>query len=112
MKREVNKLLFDISVSVNEIGTYLGEKKIFSEYKKNKLVRRAVERELEIIGEAMKRLLEIEPEIKITDKRKIVSFRNRISHGYDSIDEETVWGIIINYLPVLQIEVDNLLDEN
>jgi len=75
------------------------------------LVRRAVERELEIIGEAMKRLLEIDPDVKISEKRNIVNFRNRISHSYDSIDEETVWGIIINHLPKLKTEVDNLLNE-
>ena len=111
MKREVKKLLFDISVSIQEIGNYLGEKKIFGEYTNNKLIRRAVERELEIIGEAMKRLLEIEPDVNITEKRNIVNFRNRISHAYDSIDDETVWGIIINHLPKLKIEVDNLLNE-
>ncbi len=75
------------------------------------MVRRAVERELEIIGEAMKRLLEIDPDVKISEKRNIVNFRNRISHSYDSIDEETVWGIIINHLPKLKTEVDNLLNE-
>ena len=59
----------------------------------------------------MKRLLEIDPDVKISEKRNIVNFRNRISHSYDSIDEETVWGIIINHLPKLKTEVDNLLNE-
>jgi uncharacterized protein with HEPN domain len=112
MEREVKKLLFDISVSVKNINEFLGEKKYYEEYKKNTLVRRAIERELEIIGEAIHRLLKINPDIEITTARKIVNFRNRISHGYDSVDDETVWGIIINHLPLLQKEVESLLKDD
>lgn|ERR1017187_764213 len=112
MEREVKKLLFDISVSAKNINDFLGEKKYYEEYKNNTLVRRAIERELEIIGEAINRLLKIKPDIEIKVARKIVNFRNRISHGYDSIDDETVWGIIINHLPILQQDVESLLNED
>jgi uncharacterized protein with HEPN domain len=111
MEREVKKLLFDILESTRNIDTFLGEKKYYEEYKNNTLVRRAIERELEIIGEAIHRLLKINPDIDIKKARKIVNFRNRISHGYDSVDDETVWGIIINHLPDLQKEAEALLND-
>ncbi len=52
MKREIKKYLYDIKVSIDSIYEYLGDKRNFIEYQKNKLLRRGVERELEIIGEA------------------------------------------------------------
>ena len=109
MERQLNKLLHDIHESIFSIDNFIGEKKIFQEYQTNKMVKRAVERELEIIGEAMNRLLSIEPNISITDPRRIVNFRNRIAHGYDSVDDSMVWGIIINHLPKLKSEVNLLL---
>jgi uncharacterized protein with HEPN domain len=57
----------------------------------------------------MVRILKAEPSIQITDTRKIVDTRNRIIHGYDSVLEEILWGIIIRNLPVLQNEVQELL---
>ncbi len=53
MRREIKKYLFDIKTSIDSIYEFLGDKRDFSEYKKNKLLRRAIEREIEIIGEAM-----------------------------------------------------------
>jgi uncharacterized protein with HEPN domain len=64
---------------------------------------------LEIIGEATKRMLEIEPDIKISNARKIVNARNRIIHGYDDIDTTEIWSIIINNIPVLKQEIMDIL---
>ena len=61
MKREIKKYLFDIMVSINSINDYLGTTKNFFEYENNKLLRRGVEREIEIIVEAMSRILKIDP---------------------------------------------------
>jgi uncharacterized protein with HEPN domain len=72
----------------------------------------AVERNLEIIGEAIKNLLELKPDIGISYARKIVNTRNKISHGYDEIENSEIWNIIINYLPTLKTEVEQLLNEN
>ena len=72
----------------------------------------AVERNLEIIGEAVKRLIEKYPGIKITNARRIIDTRNKISHGYDEIDNATIWGIIINHLPTLKLESESLLNSN
>ena len=110
MERQLNKLLHDIHQSILSIESFVGEKKMFQQYQDNKLVKRAVERELEIIGEAMNRILTIEPNISITEPRRIVNFRNRIAHGYDSVDDAMVWGIIINHIPKLKLEVSVLLN--
>jgi uncharacterized protein with HEPN domain len=59
-------------------------------YQKNLTVKRAIERELEIIGEAINRILKEKPDFKIQNARKIVDLRNFIIHGYDSIDDETI----------------------
>jgi len=64
---------------------------------------------LEIIGEATKRILEINPNINISNSRKIVGARNRIIHGYDDIDNTEIWSIVINSLPVLKKEIDALI---
>lgn len=72
MQHNARKYLLDILIPINSIDEFLGEKRNFSEYESNKLLRRAVERELEIIGEATNRILKIEPSIDISNSRRIV----------------------------------------
>ena len=84
--------------------------KNFKDFQNDLKTKRAVERNIEIIGEAMSRILTIEPFIKSSDTRKIVDTRNRIIHGYDSVSEDILWGIIIKNLPTLEREVKELLD--
>jgi uncharacterized protein with HEPN domain len=109
MKLEVKKLLYDIQTSIDSIHEYLGEKRDFFDYKQNKLVRRAVEREIEIIGEAVSRLLKSHPEIILENGRQIVNTRNWVIHGYDKVDDVIIWSIITNHLPKLKSEVSELL---
>jgi uncharacterized protein with HEPN domain len=59
----------------------------------------------------MSRILKENSEIKISNSRKMVDVRNRIIHGYDSVSDDVIWGIIIRNLPVLQNEVEMLLNE-
>jgi len=108
MDRTIKKYLFDISSAISSIEEYVGTSKIFANYEKNRQLQQAVERNLEIIGEATKRILDINPDIKISNARKIVGVRNRIIHGYDDIDNTEIWSIIINSLPVLKKEIDEL----
>jgi uncharacterized protein with HEPN domain len=112
MRLEILKNLFDIQVSINSIIDFVGNKVDISEYESNKLLRRAIERELEIIGEAAGRILKIEPTIEITNARKIVDLRNWLIHGYDKVDDIIIWGIIINHIPLLKQEVDILLNNH
>jgi len=103
------KCLLDILDSIEGIESYLGEKRDFLTYKNSRIQRKAVERELEIIGEAMTRILKTDPEIAISDKRKIIGMRNTVAHGYDTVEDEVVWGAVSRHLPLLKSEVEQLL---
>jgi uncharacterized protein with HEPN domain len=111
-KREEKKLLVDIIDSINSIDEHLEGRRIFEEYTANKTKRRAVEREIEIIGEAMSKLLKIDPTIPISHSRTIVNLRNKVIHAYDSVDDILIWKIVNKDLPLLLIESNTLLNEN
>lgn len=112
MDNEIKVWLFDISNAIAEIESFfLSIPKEFATYKKDLRTRRAVERNIEIIGEALSRILTKDPEINISNSRKIVDTRNRIIHGYDSVSDEIIWGIVIKHLPVLQKEVQSLIGD-
>jgi len=108
MTDKVRKYLFDILESAESIEKYI-ENIDFFQYQKNKMIRRAVEREFEIIGEATKALLKLDEKIKLSSEKRIIGMRNRAIHGYDKIDDGIVWGTIKNHLPVLKNEVKKLL---
>lgn len=91
MKLEIQKYLFDIKTSIDSINEYLGDKRDFNHYQNNKLLRRGIERELEIIGEAANKILKFDSDIKIDNSRKIVDLRNWVIHGYDKIDDVIIW---------------------
>ncbi len=112
MKREVKKYLYDIKTSIESINEFLGKKRDFFEYQKNKLLRRGIEREIEIIGEAMNKLMKISPGLVIKNARQIVDTRNWVIHGYDKVDDVVIWGIISNHLPKLEEEIETLLKED
>jgi uncharacterized protein with HEPN domain len=111
MQREVLKYLLDIKESIDSINEFLGSKRDFKDYKSSKLLRRGIERELEIIGEATNRILKIDKDINITDSRRIVDLRNWVIHGYDKVDDVLIWGIISRDIPKLKIQIDKLLEK-
>ena len=110
MQRKILKYLFDIQESINSIYDYLGDKRDFDDYKSNKLLRRGIERELEIIGEATNRILKLDENIDISDSRRIVDLRNWVIHGYDKVDDVIIWGIISRDLPKLKQQVYRLIN--
>lgn len=109
MKHEINVWLEDISRSIAEIYEFFPSELKYVDFEKDLKTRKAVERNIEIIGEALNRILKIDPEIKISDSRKIVDTRNRIIHGYDSITADILWLIVKKSLPALDREVSELL---
>jgi uncharacterized protein with HEPN domain len=112
MNEKVLKSLFDIKLAIREIDTFLPAENIsFTEYKSNLILKRAIERNLEIIGEAVNRIIKEDPDFPIKEAYRIVGLRNQIIHGYDSISDENIWAIIINHLPKLKTEVDKLTKE-
>ena len=76
MKLEIKKCLFDINTSIDSIYEYLDGERNYFEYQRNKLLRRGIEREIEIIGEAMNRILRIDPKFIIENSRQIIDTRN------------------------------------
>ncbi len=112
MDNEIKAWLYDILNAIMEIDSFFTDipKEYFS-YNNDLRTKRAVERNIEIIGEALSRIMAKDSTIEITNARKIVDTRNRIIHGYDSVSDEIIWGIVINHLPILQKEVEELLGE-
>ena len=82
---------------------------MFEDFYSNLCLRRAIERNIEIIGEAMNRILKADKNIAITNSRKIVDARNYIIHGYDSLSADILWSMVVNHLPRLKDEVTALL---
>lgn len=112
MDNSIKTWLYDILNSINEIESYFVETpKRFEIYQNDLKTKRAIERNIEIIGEAMSRILKENNSIEISNSRKIVDVRNRIIHGYDSVSDDVIWGIVIKNLPVLKTEVSHLLNE-
>lgn len=71
-------------------------------------MQRAVERDLEIIGEAVRKIMEMSPDVRITAAKNIIGLRNIISHDYDSVEPEMLWGIMQKNIPVLAEEIQKL----
>ena len=112
MDNDIKAWLFDILTAIMEIESFfIDSPKEFVKYQADIRTKRAVERNIEIIGEAMSRILNRDQTIEITNSRKIVDVRNRIIHGYDSVSDDVIWGIVIKHLPILQIEIEKMLDE-
>jgi len=109
MELQTNKLLYDIEQAVALIVEFTTGKE-FEDYATSALLRSAVERQFEIIGEALNRLKRIDEETieKITDHQRIIGFRNILAHGYDVVSNELVWDIVKNRLAILQQEIEQI----
>jgi uncharacterized protein with HEPN domain len=106
MDNKINTWLFDILNSIEEIESFFENKPMnFLAYQKDIKTKRAVERNIEIIGEAVNRILKEKPDFKIENARNIVGTRNRIIHSYDNIADDMIWSIVINSLPKLKSEI-------
>ncbi len=112
MENRAKKLLFDVLASGRSIRQWCSAR-TFPDYERDRQFRRAVEREFEVIGEALNRLSQADPTVaaRIGERQRIVGFRNRIIHGYDAIDDAAVWGVVESHLPRLIADVEALLKE-
>ncbi len=81
MDNKIKKFLSDIKQSIDSIESYLGKNRDFNTCLNNKMLKRAIEREFEIKGEALSRINKINPDISISGKKRIISIRNRVIHG-------------------------------
>jgi uncharacterized protein with HEPN domain len=109
MHPDIRIWLEDIDLSIKEIYDFLPADRTYSDFQEDIKTRKAIERNIEIIGEAMKRIREVDPDIPISDSRKIADTRNRIIHGYDSVSADIIWLVIKRDLPILEKEISKLL---
>ena len=112
MDNEIKSWLYDILNAIMEIESFFNDRtKEFTTYQNDLRTKRAVERNIEIIGEALSRITKHDATILISNSRKIVDTRNRIIHGYDSVSDDVIWGILMRHIPILQTEIQQLLKE-
>jgi uncharacterized protein with HEPN domain len=111
MKTQTKKRLLDAFNACRAIETFVSNS-TFADYEQNLMLRSAVERQFEIIGEALHQAENDEPEITelLPELRRIVGMRNRIIHGYDSVDDELLWQTIHHNIPPLSKRLQQILE--
>jgi uncharacterized protein with HEPN domain len=112
MRLESKKYLHDIQRAAGLVRDFTSGKEL-TDYSREPMLRAAVEREFEIIGEALTRLARLDQETasRISEYSRIIAFRNILIHGYTDVDDRLVWDVVMTKLPVLRSEVAALLDE-
>ena len=106
MPHNSSKLVLDIALACSEIQTFT-QGITFQDYQKDRMLQLAIEREFEIIGEAMSRLARLEPETieqRYPEYRRIIGLRNILAHGYDVVDDRILWDLAINKVPELKAQ--------
>ncbi len=112
MTRSREKYLFDIIDSCQYLEELTSDADI-DRYESNRMFRSAIQRELQIVGEAVMQLNALDPKTAecITEYKRIIGFRHVLVHGYDAIDPEIVWHVVTAKLPNLHAEARTLLEE-
>ncbi len=101
----------DVLAACEEVESFFVDEKVFADFQTDILSQRAVERNVEIMGEAINHLLKQVPEIVLDNAKAIVATRNRIIHAYDNVTPEFLWSLVINHIPKLHQDVQQLLGE-
>ena len=96
--------------AINELeGFFAGFPKRFDLFEKDGLRICAVERKAEIMGEAINRIRKKDPTFEIPNAKEIINTRNRIIHGYDSVETEFLWGLVIRHIPELKKDIERII---
>lgn len=104
------KHLQDVLDAILELESFFeGYPKRFDVFANDRLRIVAVERKTEIMGEAINRILKRNPDFTLPNAKDVINTRNRIIHGYDSVEPEFLWGLIIRHIPALKHDVTQLL---
>lgn len=111
MDERIQVLLIDVKNVIEELEFFfIDYKKDFMVFEKDLLRRRAVERNTEIMGEAINRILKIDPDFPIPNAKEVIKTRNRIIHGYDSVKPDFLWSLVIRHIPQLKKDIERLLN--
>jgi uncharacterized protein with HEPN domain len=110
MRLEVRKYLYDIRQAVTRLSEFTAGRK-FDDYRHDPMLRAAVERQFEIVGEALAQMAKLDGAVaeRITEYRRIIAFRNILIHGYAEVDDHLVWDVVESKLPILRLEVEQVL---
>ena len=109
MSDELKTYLEDITHCISMIEKFMENTTSFDQYQVNAMLKSAVQWQLSVIGEALNNTLKMDANISITNARKIVDMRNKLIHGYDEVEDNVVWNVIVKYIPILKDEVGKLL---
>lgn len=110
MRLEAKKYLYDVQQAASRIAEFTSGKRL-EDYRADPMLRSAVKRQFEIIGEALAQLAKTDPALvqRVSEHRRIIDFRNILIHGYTAVDDRLVWDIIESKLPILRSETEVLL---
>lgn len=104
--------IYDVKRAIDEVESYFVDYPMrYDIFVKDFLRRSAVERKAEIMGEAINRILKIQPDFPLPNARAIIDTRNRIIHGYDSVKPEFLWGLVIRHIPILKLDIERIIEE-
>lgn len=110
MRLEAKKYLYDMQQGASLLAQFVAGRS-FADYEADAMLRAAVERQFEIIGEALSKLARLDADLaaQVSAHRRIIAFRNILIHGYADVDHRLVWDIVETRLPLLRSEIDALL---
>jgi len=110
MTNETKKRLLDVVNACEAIAEFVAGKD-FDAYENDRLLRSAVERQFEIVGEALNKAGSAETSLSahIPEFHRIIGLRNRLIHGYDNVDDEILWDVVQSKLGPLKTQVDAVL---
>ena len=112
MKRNPKKYLFDM-LDACQFLLAMTQGKSIKDYKTDRIFRSAIERELQIIGEALRQLESVAPQVakRVPEHERIIRFRHVIVHGYDTVKPQSVWEVIEDKLEPLRVALQRMLDD-
>ncbi len=112
MERDPKALLWDALVAARLVGSFAANAD-FERFDRDDMLRSAVERQLEILGEALAQLAKIAPDMaaQLPDARRAIDFRNLLIHGYAVVNRQRVWAVVQNDLPKMTAAIETKLSE-
>ena len=112
MDERIKVWLLDIIKAIEEIENFFKDyPNDYTIFEKDLLRRRAVERNTEIMGEAINRIFKVDPNFPLIEGKEVIKTRNRIIHAYDSVMPDFLWGLVQKHIPQLKKDIERLISE-
>lgn len=106
------KHLQDVLDAINDLEScFVDFPNRFDLFEKDIMRRCVVERKTEIMGEAINRIRKKDPSFEIPNAKEVINTRNRIIHGYDSVETEFLWGLVVRHIPELKKDIERIIGE-